>query len=113
MLFSCAVNIMQGEQPLATDSEHKNRDDEPRLRYRPGQPVEKDAAGHDVAPSPGPDSPTAGPVSVGGSAEQVDPALKGPNPVAEGTEEGDYGKSGPPGPETEADRGPRGTPATS
>jgi hypothetical protein len=85
-----------------------NEDDEKhRLRFRPGQPVEKDAEGNEAGELAGPGSDTAAPSSSGGSGDHIDPKLRGGNPVAQGTERADAAENVP------DDNGPQATPATS
>ena len=61
-------------------------DETDRLKFRPGQPVQKDAEGKEVGTEAGPGSPTAAASSSGGSGDHIAANQKGANPVADGTE---------------------------
>ena len=85
----------------------KHSDEPHHLKFRPGQPVEKDAEGKEVGEPAGPGSDTAAPSSSGGSGDHIDPKFFGRNPVAKGTERADAAE------DAEPDEGPRAAPASS
>ncbi|WP_158047132.1 hypothetical protein [Skermanella pratensis] len=96
-----------------TIRDQNGRNDETeRLRFRPGQPIQKDADGTEAGQAAGPGSPTAAPSSSGGSGDHLAPEHKGANPVAGGTERADAASDAQ-SKADEGDGGPRGEPATS
>ena len=82
-------------------------DETDRLKFRPGQPVQKDAEGREVGTEAGPGSPTAAPSSSGGSGDHISAKQKGPNPVADGTERASESEN------AEPDDSPKAAPASS
>jgi hypothetical protein len=82
-------------------------DEKERLKFRPGQPVQKDAEGHEAGSETGPGSPTAAASSSGGSGDIVTDEQKGPNPVADGTERASESEN------AEPDSDPKAAPASS
>jgi hypothetical protein len=82
-------------------------DEKERLRFRPGQPVQKDEQGHEAGVEPGPGSPTAAPSSSGGSGDHIAANQKGPNPVSDGTKRANESEAAKP------DDGPQAAPASS
>ena len=82
-------------------------DETERLKFRPGQPVQKDAQGREVGSDAGPGSPTAAASSSGGSGDHIAPGKKGTNPVADGTERANESEN------AKDDNGPQAAPATS
>jgi hypothetical protein len=83
-------------------------DEKERLKFRPDQPVQKDAEGHEVGEAAGPGSPTAAASSSGGSGDHIAAnKKKGPNPVADGTERASESEEG------NSDDSPKAAPASS
>lgn len=82
-------------------------DEKERLKFRPGQPVQKDAEGHEAGEDAGPGSPTAAASSSGGSGDIIKEKQKGPNPVADGTERASQSEN------AEPDGDPKAAPASS
>ena len=82
-------------------------DETDRLKFRPGQPVQKDAEGHEAGEAAGPGSHTAAASSSGGSGDIIKDAQRGPNPVADGTERAGESEN------AEPDSDPKAAPATS
>jgi hypothetical protein len=82
-------------------------DEKERLRFRPGQPVQKDEQGREAGVEPGPGSPTAAASSSGGSGAHIAADQKGPNPVSDGTERANESEGAKP------DDGPQAAPASS
>jgi hypothetical protein len=79
------------------------------LKFRPGQPVQKDAEGKEIGTEAGPGSPTAAASSSGGSGDHIAANQKGPNPVAEGTERANKSESE----DAKSDDSPKAAPASS
>jgi hypothetical protein len=100
---------------IATDREKSvshNRngtfdDETDRLKFRPGQPVQKDAEGNEAGTEAGPGSPTAAASSSGGSGDHIVESQKGANPVADGTERASESEEG------KSDDSPKAAPASS
>jgi hypothetical protein len=84
-------------------------DETDRLKFRPGQPVQKDAEGKEAGTEAGPGSPTAAASSSGGSGDHIAANQKGPNPVAEGTERANKSESE----DAKSDDSPKAAPASS
>jgi hypothetical protein len=82
-------------------------DEKERLKFRPGQSVQKDAEGREAGSETGPGSPTAAASSSGGSGDIVTESRKGPNPVADGTERASESEN------AEPDSDPKAAPASS
>ena len=82
-------------------------DEKDRLKFRPDQPVQKDAEGHEAGEAAGPGSPTAAASSSGGSGDIITEKKKGPNPVADGTERASESEN------AEPDGDPKAAPASS
>ena len=82
-------------------------DENERLKFRPGQPVQKDAEGQEAGTEAGPGSPTAAASSSGGSGDHIVENQKGPNPVADGTERASESENATP------DDSPKAAPASS
>ena len=83
-------------------------DETDRLKFRPGQPVQKDDEGKEVGTEAGPGSPTAAASSSGGSGDHIaENQKKGANPVADGTERASESENG------KTDDSPKAAPASS
>ena len=83
-------------------------DEKERLKFRPGQPVQKDEEGKEVGTETGPGSPTAAASSSGGSGDHIaENQKKGANPVADGTERASESENG------KTDDSPKAAPASS
>jgi hypothetical protein len=83
-------------------------DETDRLKFRPGQPVQKDEEGKEVGTEAGPGSPTAAASSSGGSGDHIAAnQKKGPNPVADGTERASESEN------AKSDDSPKAAPASS
>jgi hypothetical protein len=93
---------------MSTDDHGNGADPIDRLRFRPGQPVQKNPDGTEMGQPAGPGSPTAAASNSGGSGYHVAKDKKGPNPVADGTERADAAADG-----AETDDSPKAAPATS
>jgi len=85
-------------------------DENERLKFRPGQPVQKDAEGREVGTEAGPGSPTAAASSSGGSGDHIAAEQKGANPVAEGTERANRSENAE---NAKTDDSPKAAPASS
>ena len=86
-------------------------DETDRLKFRPGQPVQKDEEGKEVGTEAGPGSPTAAPSSSGGSGDHIAAnQKKGANPVADGTERANESEDAE---NAKTDDSPKAAPASS
>jgi hypothetical protein len=83
-------------------------DENERLKFRPGQPVQKDAEGNEAGTEAGPGSPTAAASSSGGSGDHIIENQKGANPVADGTERANKSENA-----DKSDDSPKAAPASS
>jgi hypothetical protein len=86
-------------------------DEKERLKFRPDQPVQKDAEGHEAGEAAGPGSPTAAASSSGGSGDHIAAnQTKGANPVADGTERANESEDAE---NAKTDDSPKAAPASS
>jgi hypothetical protein len=95
------------EKNVSTNHNGIFDDEKERLKFRPGQPVQKDEQGREAGVEAGPGSPTAAPSSSGGSGDHIAANQKGPNPVSDGTKRANESEAAKP------DDGPQAAPASS
>ena len=95
------------ESSVSTNRNGVFDDETDRLKFRPGQPVQKDEEGKEIGTEAGPGSPTAAASSSGGSGDHIAENQKGANPVADGTERASESEN------AKSDDSPKAAPASS